>query len=89
MAFFALNYEFDNWQAVQDMKKAYEENSKTVLVIIKCDKLKGVSDLSKQLIYERVTFSCKAGVERPTKSQGHRSSSTYKKNCPVQVGSKW
>lgn len=88
MTSFALNTEFDNWQQVLDAKKLYEQNSKTLLTIIKCDKLKGASDLNERLIYERITFVCKAGPERPTQSHGHRTSSTYKKNCPVKVSTK-
>lgn len=82
---FALGTSFDTWQQVLDAKKLYEMNTKTVLVTRGSDKLKGESDLSRRLIYERVTFICKAGPERQTQSQGHRKSSTYKKNCPVKV----
>lgn len=79
MDFFALNTEFDTWQKVIDMKKLYEENSKTLLTVENSGKLKGTSELSDRLIYERVLFKCKAGPERPSESQGHRESSTYKK----------
>lgn len=85
MAFFTLNTEFDEWQKVLDVKKLYEETSKTILVIDNCCKLKGDSELAKKIVYERVLFKCKAGEERPTQCCGFRASSTYKKNCPVKV----
>lgn len=85
MAFFALNSEFDEWKKVLEMKKLYEESTKTLLTIGKSDKLKGSSELNDKIVYAKVVFNCKAGAERPTQSDGHRKSSTYKKNCPVQV----
>lgn len=82
---FALNTQFDDWKKVLETKKLYEESSKTVLTIRKCDKLKGTSELNDKIVYERVTLHCKAGHERPSQSRGFRESSTYKKNCPVKV----
>lgn len=82
---FAEGTSFDTWQQVLDAKKLYEINTKTLLVTRGSDKLKGESNLSRRLIYERVTLICKAGPERQTQSQGHRKSSTYKKNCPMKV----
>lgn len=82
---FIVNQQFHSWQQVLDAKKLYEDHSKTVLTIHKSDKLKGSSDINNRLIYARVVFKCKAGPERPTESKGYRKSSTYRKNCPVQV----
>lgn len=85
MSFFAVNTEFDDWKTVIATKKAYEESSKTLLVIGQCEKLKGASPLNDQLVYSRVTLNCKAGEERQSKSNGLRKSSTYKRNCPAKV----
>lgn len=82
-----VNKQFNDWKDVLAAKKLYEESSKTVLNILRSGKLKGSSELklNERLVYERVVFTCKAGPERPSKSDGHRKSATYKKNCPVQV----
>lgn len=85
MTSFSVNSEFDSWQKVLECKKLYEDHSKTLLSISKSAKLKGSSELNDRIIYERIHFQCKAGKERLNNSQGHRKSSTYKKNCPVLV----
>lgn len=79
MASFAINSEFDSWQKVLDAKRIYEQNSKSILSIAKSEKLKGSSVLNDRLVYVRVKFHCKAGPERPPKSNGIRKLSTYKK----------
>lgn len=85
MDFFTLNSEFEDLKSVLEMKKLYEESSKTVLTISKSSKLKGESILNDKIVYDRIIFGCKAGAEKPTQSHGHRKSSTYKKNCPAKV----
>lgn len=82
---FVLKSEFDEWAKVLEAKKAYEEDSKTILVTAKSGKLKGDGELVQKLVYERVVFQCKAGPERNSQSKGYRASATYKKNCPVKV----
>jgi hypothetical protein len=84
---FLVNTEFPDYKTFLETKKLYEEQSKTILVVSECRKLKGPEDFSKKFVYDRVIFVCKAGFERPSQSKGYRTSSTLKKNCPVKVAS--
>lgn len=81
----AVNTEFDDYQSLLIAKKAYERATNTILVVAGSVKLIGDSLLSRALIYYRILYECKAGAERPTKSNGIRSTATYKKGCPVKV----
>lgn len=85
MEYFQLNTQFDNFEQLLATKRLYETSSNSVLVIDDSKKLIGDSELAKSVIYERITFKCKAGPERPTQSNGFRNSSTIKKGCPVKV----
>lgn len=85
MEYFEVNSEFNNYQKVLEMKKLYETASNSILVTADSKKLIGDSELARSLVYERITFKCKAGPERPTQSQGFRNASTIKKGCSVKV----
>lgn len=85
MNVFAVGTEFTDKASVFEAKKNYEEASKTLLSISGCHKLKTSDDVSKKFVYDRVEFSCKAGIERKSQSKGLRQSSTYKMGCPVKV----
>lgn len=77
--------EFDDFKSFLEAKKAYEEASKSVLVIRGSNKMKGNNDIAQKFCYDQIIFICKAGPQRSTQSKGHRSSSTYKMNCEVKV----
>lgn len=85
MNVFELNCTFETFESLLEAKKSYEIVSNTVLVIDKCHRLRKEDNLQKVIVYDRLTFVCKAGKERPTESKGYRNSSTLKKNCPVKV----
>lgn len=80
-----VNTEFDDAKSVFDAKKAYEEASKSLLVIRQSNKIKGDNEIAQKFVYNSIIFECKAGSQRPTQSNGYRASSTYKMNCTVQV----
>ncbi len=85
MQFFALNKEFEDLKSVLEAKKNYERATNSVLTIATSKLLMGDSTLKTKLHYEKITYNCKAGPERLSVSNGLRTSSTYKKNCPVKV----
>lgn len=85
MDFFYLNKEFNSFEEVLIAKSGYEKANNAVLSKTDCHKLKGDGDLVKNMIYQRLSLSCKAGKERKSKSKGIRQVSTIKKNCPMKV----
>lgn len=85
MEFFSQDKEFADLKSLLEAKKSYEKATNSVLTIASSKPLIGESDLKTKLHYERIIYHCKAGRERPSVSNGIRASSTYKKNCPVQV----
>lgn len=88
MNIFQINTEFHDWESVVQAKKLYEEASKTLLVTSASHKLKTTDDVSLRCVYDRIEFSCKAGLERRCQSKGIRQSSTYKMGCTVKVRNK-
>lgn len=85
MDYFSLNKEFDSYEALIETKKAYENATNNLLVIVGSHVLKGYGDFKDKMKYERLILGCKAGKERLTQSKGLRNSSTYKMGCPVKV----
>lgn len=77
--------EFVSWKFFLKAKKAYEEASKTLLVTRGSCVMKGDDEKSVNFRYTKKIYNCKAGSQKPTKSKGHRSSATYKMDCPVTV----
>lgn len=77
--------EFVSWTNFLEAKKAYEGASKTLLVTRGSYVMKGNDEKSRNFRYNQKIYQCKAGPQRATKSKGHRSSATYKMDCPVTV----
>lgn len=82
---FQLNKQFDNFESLLAAKKQYESASNTILVIESSHKLKGDGDFVNSQVYDRLSYVCKAGKERPISSKGIRPSFTYKAGCPFKV----
>lgn len=82
---FVVNQEFNSFEELLQVKKAYECANNVVLVRRDTHLLKGEGELVRKLIYSRLSLQCKAGRERPSESKGVRKSSTFKKNCPMRV----
>lgn len=82
---FAINAEFKDYESIIKAKKAYEVASNTLLTVNTSLFLLGESELNQKLKYSKIVYKCKAGDERPSKSQGLRASSTYKKGCKIEV----
>lgn len=85
MQFFAIGQQFDSLKTLLKKKKEYETATKNLFVIGNSHKVKGDGQFQEKFVYDRLTFVCKAGKERPTESKGVRKSATYKKNCPAKV----
>lgn len=83
-----LKSEFDDFESLLEAKKDYEKASKSVLVTRGSYPLKGDNDIARKFRYSEITYECKAGSQRASKSTGHRSSSTYKMNCQAKVCNK-
>lgn len=84
---FELNKKFDDYKSLLTAKKNYENASNTILTTESSHFLRSdsESDFVKSMIYDRISYQCKAGKERPSKSKNIRQSSTYKSNCPFKV----
>lgn len=82
---FALNNEFQDYESIINAKKAYELASNTLLTVTSSKFLIGESELKRKVKYSKIEYGCKAGVERKSRSNGIRASSTYKKGCEVKA----
>lgn len=85
MEYFALNKEFESYAQLKQTKKEYETATNNLLVTVVSHLLKGHGEFKDKMVYERLTWGCKAGKERPSTSKGWRESKTYKKGCPAMV----
>lgn len=75
--------EFDSWILFLEAKKAYEEASKTLLTTRGSIAIKGDDEKAQNFRYMQKMYVCKAGPQRESQSKGHRTSATYRMNCPV------
>lgn len=85
MDIFQLNKKFDDYKSLLAAKTEYEKASNTILTTETSHLLQGEGDFVISRKYERISYVCKAGKERPSQSKGIRQSSTYKSNCPFKV----
>lgn len=85
---FHVGMKFNSFQDFLAYIKMYEEAKNVILVVQQSHKLKSGQANAEVLIYDRVTYICKAGNALKSKSKGIRESSTGRMNCPFKLNLK-